>query len=564
METWILLAEAFSVYGLVLFAHSLRRRFGLAHYYALIGGLTAIMSWVTDAHVKVVVGPITFLVGSTVFFTALLLAVFVIYVFDGPKAARTAISTVVGISVLVPLFAMVLHLQMLVSSDSPLGQVPVPSLRINAASVLATIADMVFLAVAWEYMNHRFRRIPLAVRTFLTLLGVMLLDVVLFNTGAFAGQPNYLSILTGTFTERVAVAVLATPVLWAYLGWQTRYRGEPIRRQPILAILRELTDVRMELSAAQQELERRQYVERQLRDSERRYRDLIEFALEGILVVRDGHVVLANRQAAAMLGRTSGGCLGLRFGEFFTPAERERAEGLVRPTGEGEVPEIDDFRLVGASGARRWVSVRTVAIDWRGMPAALVFLDDITDRKHAEAALLQRANTDALTGLYNRPHFLERAEQIFAEAVRLGQPLALVTLDADHFKSVNDRYGHPVGDAVLRHLARLLTTELREVDVVGRMGGEEFAVLLPGVGGAQARAVAERLRARVGSTPVETERGVVRLTVSVGVAERRAETVSLGALIRASDDALLAAKQAGRDRVVDHPHGWSAAEPPSS
>ncbi|MEJ2480209.1 MAG: diguanylate cyclase [Acidihalobacter sp.] len=549
MEAWVLLIEAFSVYGLVLFAHSLRRLFGLAHYYALIGGLTAVMSWVTDAHVKVTVGPVTFLVGSTVFFTALLLAVFVIYVFDGPKAARTAISTIVGISVLVPLFAMALHLQMLLSSTTPLGQVPVPSLRINAASVLTTLADMVFLAVAWEYMHHRFQRVPMVVRTFSTLLGVMLLDVVLFNTGAFAGQPGYLSILAGTFSERVVVALVATPVLWGYLHWQTQYRGEPIRRQPILSILRELTDVKQELSAAQQELEYRRHMMQQLHDSERRYRELIEHALEGIMVVQSSQVVLANPRAAQLLCRTHKSCLGAQFVNFFNPDERERLAELLQLTERGAKSGAEEFELIDADGASRWLQTRTVSIDWRGRPATLLFLADVTERRRVEQKLLQRANTDALTGLYNRPYFLELAERAFADAVQSDQPLALITLDADHFKSVNDRFGHPVGDTVLRHLAQLLTRDLREMDAVGRMGGEEFAVLLPGADMARAQAVAERLRTIVRMTPAMTERGAIQLTVSVGVAERKAYMPSLGALILASDDALMIAKQAGRDRV---------------
>lgn len=550
MEAWVLLIEAFSVYGLVLFAHSLRRLFGLAHYYALIGGLTAVMSWVTDAHVKVTVGPVTFLVGSTVFFTALLLAVFVIYVFDGPKAARTAISTIVGISVLMPLFAIVLHLQMLLSSTTPLGQVPVPSLRINTASVLTTIADMVFLAVAWEYMHHHFRGVPLVVRTFFTLLGVMLLDVVLFNTAAFAGQPGYLSILAGTFSERVAVALVATPVLWGYLHWQTQHRSETMRHQPILAILRELTDVRQELSAAQQELEYRRHIMQQLHDSEQRYRELIEHALEGIMVVQTGQVVLANPRASGLLRSTHKGCLGMRFVNFFAPDERQGLAELLRLTEQDSgAPDADAFELIDGDGASRWLQIRAVAIDWRGSPATLLFLSDVTEQRRTEQQLLRRANTDSLTGLYSRPHFLELAERGFADAVRRDQPVALISFDADHFKSVNDCYGHPVGDAVLQHLARLLKRDLREIDLVGRMGGEEFAVLLPGVDMVQARSVAERLCTIVSLTPAMTERGAIQLTVSAGVAERREWMSDFGALVQASDDALLSAKQAGRNRV---------------
>ncbi|MCF8130794.1 MAG: hypothetical protein K9N10_19965, partial [Deltaproteobacteria bacterium] len=157
----ILILEAMAIYFLVLGSHSLRHRFGLAHFYALIGGLTAIMSWVTDAGVRVEVMGITFMVGSTVFYTSLLLSVFVVYVFDGPRATRIAISTIVGVSIFVPIIALVLHLQMKIAQHVPLGYVPVPSLRINTASVFATLVDLTFLAISWEFLGRERLRLHL-------------------------------------------------------------------------------------------------------------------------------------------------------------------------------------------------------------------------------------------------------------------------------------------------------------------------------------------------------------------------------------------------------------------
>jgi len=124
IELLILIVEAMSVYFLVLWAHSLRNRVGLAPFYALIGGITAVMSWVTDAGVRVEVAGITFMVGSTVFYTSLLLGVFVVYVFDGPRATRIAISTVAGVSIMVPLIAVILHLQLKISGYDSLGMCP--------------------------------------------------------------------------------------------------------------------------------------------------------------------------------------------------------------------------------------------------------------------------------------------------------------------------------------------------------------------------------------------------------------------------------------------------------
>ena len=262
-ELVILIVEAMVVYFLVLAAHSMRRRFGLAHFYALIGGLTAIMSWVTDAGVHVDVAGISFWVGSSVFYTSLLLGVFVVYVFDGPRATRVAISTVAGVSVMVPLIAVALHVQARLSGHANLGQVPMPSLRINSASVITTICDLIFLAIAWEYLGKPKLRIPLWVRSFLTLLGVMWLDVLLFSTGGFAGSERYLSIMQGTFVSRFIISVFAFPFLYLYIAWQNRKSGVTIENRPVLAILKEVGEIRAELSLAQQEIERRKQVERE-------------------------------------------------------------------------------------------------------------------------------------------------------------------------------------------------------------------------------------------------------------------------------------------------------------
>jgi len=214
-EVIVSIVEAMVIYFMVLWAHSLRHRFGPVHFYALIGGITAIMSWITDAGLKVQVAGITFVVGSTVFYTSLLLGVFVVYVFDGPRATRIAISTIVGVSIMVPLIAVALHFQAALIGYSAIEYVPLPSLRINAASVSATLLDLVFLAIAWEFLGKPFLKMHLWLRAFLTLLGVMWLDVILFSTGAFAGTSEYLSIMQGTLTSRLIVSVFALPF---YMG----------------------------------------------------------------------------------------------------------------------------------------------------------------------------------------------------------------------------------------------------------------------------------------------------------------------------------------------------------
>ncbi len=263
-EVIILIFQAMVMYFLVLWTHSMRHRFGLVYFYALIGGLTAIMSWVTDAGVVIQVAGITFMVGSTVFYTSLLLGVFVVYVFDGPRAARTVIFIVVGISILMPLLAVVLHFQNSIISNTPLAFVPSPSLRINTASVVATLLDLIFIAIVWEYLGKPVLKIRLWLRAFLTLLGVMWLDVILFATGAFAGTPDYLSIMQGTLISRLIISVFALPFLYGYLDWQSKKKGIQIENRPVLAILKQIAEIEIELADAQHEIERRKKAEKEL------------------------------------------------------------------------------------------------------------------------------------------------------------------------------------------------------------------------------------------------------------------------------------------------------------
>lgn len=301
-EVIVLMLEALFMYLLVLGAHSLRHRFGPVHFYALIGGITAIMSWVTDAGLTVELGGITFVVGSTVFYTSLLLGVFVVYVFDGPRVTRITISTVIGVSIMMPLIAAVLHFQMHLVGDAPLAYVPLPSLRINSASVVATFLDLIFLGIAWEFLGKPALRVNLWFRTWLTLLGVMWLDVFLFATGAFAGTPAYLSVMRGTLMTRLIISLFALPFLYGYLYWQSKMRGVALENRPVLAILRQVAEIEAELSLAQQEIARRKRAEAALKEAQTRLIQQERMAAVGQLATGLAHVF--NSLLGALLLRT--------------------------------------------------------------------------------------------------------------------------------------------------------------------------------------------------------------------------------------------------------------------
>lgn len=165
--------------------------------------------------------------------------------------------------------------------------------------------------------------------------------------------------------------------------------------------------------------------------------------------------------------------------------------------------------------------------------------------------LEHQARTDYLTGLANRRHFWEQAEAEVTRCLRYHNPLSLLMLDVDHFKRINDRWGHKVGDLVLQSLADTCRAALRDVDLPGRLGGEEFAVLLPETSGDQALEVAERLRRAMAETPLRLGDGeLIRYTVSFGVGTLAGGINNLELLFSQADRALYQAKEQGRNRVV--------------
>ena len=164
-------------------------------------------------------------------------------------------------------------------------------------------------------------------------------------------------------------------------------------------------------------------------------------------------------------------------------------------------------------------------------------------------ALRREATHDRLTGLLNRAAILDYLNHALERRVRDGGDVGLILADLDHFKQINDRHGHLIGDAVLQEAARRMRTALRPYDRVGRYGGEEFIVVLPTADSAQAMVVAERVRAAIAATPFATPNGPLMVTSSMGVSNAQGVEVDANRLIGAADAALYRAKHSGRNRV---------------
>jgi diguanylate cyclase (GGDEF)-like protein len=240
----------------------------------------------------------------------------------------------------------------------------------------------------------------------------------------------------------------------------------------------------------------------------------------------------------------------LHVGGNSTACAREECNLLrVAQTGTTYRAVEETFRC--KSGQLLPISVSVSAIIKEQKPAGIVVaFHDITERKKFQLELERRAQIDALTGLSNRRHFYDLAEQEIVRTRRYGKPLSIMMLDVDHFKPVNDTYGHPAGDTVLQQLSAICRQTMREIDIIGRVGGEEFAILLPEASGAQALEAAERLRSAVAAIVVQPEQGVsISFTVSIGVAALIAADDGVAAMLKRADEALYKAKYSGRNRV---------------
>lgn len=175
---------------------------------------------------------------------------------------------------------------------------------------------------------------------------------------------------------------------------------------------------------------------------------------------------------------------------------------------------------------------------------------ELQHRAIVEEELRRWATTDSLTGMFNRRHFLEHSEREMQRALRYGRSMAVLIFDVDLFKTINDRFGHAVGDEALKTIAQVAAACLRETDVLGRLGGEEFGVLLPETDAPGAADLAERLRAAIAAAALTANGEAVALSISIGVAMLHPSDTSVDALLVRADQALYRAKHAGRNRVV--------------
>jgi len=394
MSLVLLCVEALAVYGLVFATHAARDRLTLVPYFALLGVLAAILRWTTDAGILYQVGPLTFLLGSVVFFTAILFGVFLLYIFDGVKAAQIGIYTIVAVSIVSPALAALFQFQLHELDPDMAGRIVLSSLRLYVSSTAAMILDFLFIAVLWELCARHLARFPLYLRIAACLLPTYWLDALMFNVGAFWGEPEFLGILEANLISRAILTAAVCPLLTGYVAWEERRQHHRFTPRNLMAILHRSARRELDLFVAHREIEERKRMEAALRASEER----LELALQGgdlglwdWDLTTDG--VIFNARWAGMLGFELRDIepTSLAWETLVHPDDTAGLRAQVRATLKGEVPSFEvEIRMRGRDGVWRWIlnkgKVVSRAADGRALRATGTHLD-ITRLKATEEAL---------------------------------------------------------------------------------------------------------------------------------------------------------------------------------
>nr|WP_318427636.1 diguanylate cyclase [Iodobacter sp. CM08] len=291
--------------------------------------------------------------------------------------------------------------------------------------------------------------------------------------------------------------------------------------------------------------------EKHLNASEARFRQMIETSPVAIVLARtpDYFITYINHQAAELFNQTQAGALSQRVFELYKTKLNfiEQVEKIQ----SGQAQQNIEVMLQQKGGQPFWGSLSMSISESAQSSTLMIGISDITARKQLEAELQHRATIDSLSGLFNRSYFTDRANHEIARAKRNQQPLIVIMLDIDHFKRINDSWGHDIGDKAIQSLAELCKSTLRDIDLIGRIGGEEFAILLPETTLEQGYPVAERLRQRIEAQRINLpNEQILQFTASIGMALLSSDDQKIDSILKRADQALYQAKNNGRNQTV--------------
>lgn len=271
-----------------------------------------------------------------------------------------------------------------------------------------------------------------------------------------------------------------------------------------------------------------------------------DWEAQRIIYVSPAYETMFGRSAALLLADYN------EWRNCIYPDDLEYAAQSFAEVLEKGAIEAREYRIIRADGQLRWISDKCFISQRGGQGQSTIVVgiaEDITEKKRLEGELHRLATTDVLTMSSNRRHFFECAQREFEHSVQFGRPLAFILLDVDDFKKINDTHGHQAGDQVLQRIAQCGADTLRRGDLFGRIGGEEFAALLPGCPPDLAMQIAERLQREVHRLAFTVDGVNFGITVSQGLANLR-DDGNLDSLYARADAAMYQAKRSGKDQIV--------------
>lgn len=292
---------------------------------------------------------------------------------------------------------------------------------------------------------------------------------------------------------------------------------------------------------------------KKLQASEERYRELVDGSIQGILVHQDFKPLFCNKAYAQILGYENEHALTAIDSvlPLYDPAFHQKALQNNQVLVSGQKTSVkSEAKFIRADGTVVWLGLLARPISWNGKQVVQVTTMDITKQHQLREQLEHRANYDVLTDLFNRRALTELLERQITNHQAHSLPLCCVLIDIDDFKSINDLYGHHIGDKVLQLFAATCRTAIRHSDFIGRWGGEEFVLLLPGTSVEQAKQIAYRLGKDVAQLEVSAGRTQLSFTISMGIAELTGDNGTIDRLLARADEALYQAKQYGKNRAI--------------
>ncbi len=299
--------------------------------------------------------------------------------------------------------------------------------------------------------------------------------------------------------------------------------------------------------------------QKRLENLVKKQKDLLNIVLDNV----DAHIYMkdnqrtfkyVNSRVAALFGLPVEQVVGKKETDILPEDVAEhfyQSDKKLFETGERQT--IDETVIDDEGNEHHYLSVKIPFYPENEDPVLIGFSTEVTELYKLKEQFRKQANTDSLTGLFNRRYFVEHAEREFKRAQRNGKPLTVISIDIDHFKDINDKYGHPVGDEVLVEVSKQLLPNLRSEDVLARIGGEEFAIVLPDTDLQQASHIAERIRHQQDCIRIKGNwQGELNVQVSVGVAIKLDDDSNFDVLFSRADKALYMAKNNGRNQVFCH------------